>query len=116
MNDLNPKLNQQETKPAEGPVLKKAAPTTVATFSDARKSAVERREQENEKSLQALKSLVDMEKLASIISQAPEIDASRVVNLHHRIEAGEYEIDPARVAERLMALENSIDFPEERET
>ena len=108
MKNSPPNLNQQKSNPAKNSV--------VARFSSARDSAAQRRQLEGEISLEALKSQVDMEKLETIIRQAPDINASRVVSLHHRIEAGEYEIDPARVAEKLFAFETSIDVASGDET
>ncbi len=37
-----------------------------------------------------------------------EVHASKVVDLHNRIEAGEYEIAPERIARKIMGLESEI--------
>ena len=50
-------------------------------------------------------------RLASLkesIEQLPAIDATRVVRLHHRIIAGDYEIDSGRLAEKLLSLESLL--------
>jgi len=46
--------------------------------------------------------------LRESIEQLPDIDATRVVQLHHRITAGDYEIDSDRLAEKLLNLENQL--------
>ncbi|MFN3164653.1 MAG: flagellar biosynthesis anti-sigma factor FlgM [Pseudohongiellaceae bacterium] len=54
---------------------------------------------------------VDEARLASLretIEQLPELDATRVVRLHHRIVAGDYEIDSNRLAEKLLSLESLL--------
>ena len=53
----------------------------------------------------------DEMRLASLkesIEQLPAIDATRVVRLHHRIIAGDYEIDSGRLAEKLLSLESLL--------
>jgi len=42
------------------------------------------------------------------LANLPEFNASKVVDLHNRIEAGEYEIDPERIAHKIMELESEI--------
>lgn len=37
-----------------------------------------------------------------------EVNASKVVDLHNRIEAGEYEINPERIARKLLDLESEL--------
>lgn len=48
-------------------------------------------------------------KLAEHIRQLPEMDATRVVNLHNRVLAGDYDIDSPQVAAKLLELESSLD-------
>lgn len=53
----------------------------------------------------------DKQLLASLreqIEQLPAIDATRVVQLHQQIMGEDYEIDFERLAEKLLALEQSL--------
>jgi len=52
---------------------------------------------------------VDLSALESHIKQLPEIDTARVVDLHSRILAGEYNIDAESIAGKMLDLEASID-------
>lgn len=49
-----------------------------------------------------------LDKLRDSIDQLPEINATRVVQLHQRIMAGEYIVDPDSVAEKLLNLESLL--------
>ena len=51
---------------------------------------------------------VDMGALKSRIEQAPNIDAARIVELHNRIIANEYEIDSERLASEIIDLESAL--------
>jgi negative regulator of flagellin synthesis FlgM len=53
---------------------------------------------------------VDMHALEQRIKQLPEVDTARVVELHTRIMASEYEVDSARLAGKLLDLESSFEF------
>lgn len=46
--------------------------------------------------------------LKETIEQLPDIDATRVVRLHHRIVADDYPIDSERLAEKLLSLESLL--------
>ena len=52
---------------------------------------------------------IDMTALESRIKQLPDMDTAKVVELHNRILAGEYEIDSERLAGKIMDLESAID-------
>jgi negative regulator of flagellin synthesis FlgM len=52
---------------------------------------------------------VDINALESRIKQLPDIDTARVVELHNRIMAGEYEIDSERLAGKILDLESTLD-------
>lgn len=52
---------------------------------------------------------VDMNALEQRIRQLPDVDAARVVDLHHRIKAGDYSIDSESIAEKMLNLESSIE-------
>ena len=54
---------------------------------------------------------LDLQMLKSAIEQLPEINAARVVDLHHRIIANEYKVDARRLAKKILALEKSLDLP-----
>ena len=51
---------------------------------------------------------IDMGALESRIKQLPNIDAARLVELHNRIIANEYEIDSKRLAGKIIDLESSF--------
>lgn len=53
---------------------------------------------------------VDMNALEQHIKQLPEVDTARVVELHNRIMAGEYEVDSERLAGKLLDLESGFEF------
>jgi negative regulator of flagellin synthesis FlgM len=46
--------------------------------------------------------------IESTVNAQPDIDDSRVESLKTAIDAGRYDIDPARVAEKLIALESQF--------
>lgn len=46
--------------------------------------------------------------LEQTIAQLPEMDATRLVQLHQRLSAGDYEIDTKRLAEKLLELEQAL--------
>lgn len=50
-----------------------------------------------------------MKKLEAEIHESPTINASRIVDIHNRIVAGEYKIDAKRLAERVIELESILD-------
>ena len=54
---------------------------------------------------------LDLQIMKSAIEQLPEIDAARVVDLHHRIIASKYKVDPRQLAKKMLALEKSFDTP-----
>ena len=43
------------------------------------------------------------------IEQLPDMNATRVVQLHQRIQSGDYQIDVDRLAEKLLQLEQELD-------
>lgn len=52
---------------------------------------------------------VDMKKLETEIQDSPTINASKIVDIHNRIIAGEYKIDAKRLAEKVIELESILD-------
>lgn len=49
-----------------------------------------------------------MQKLDAAIAAAPAVDMERVNRIQQAIENGTYEIDPARVAEKMLAFETAL--------
>ncbi|MCY4264256.1 MAG: flagellar biosynthesis anti-sigma factor FlgM [Gammaproteobacteria bacterium] len=49
-----------------------------------------------------------LQDLETELKQLPEINASKIVGLHHRIEDGDYAMDPERIAEKLAKLEAEL--------
>ena len=53
---------------------------------------------------------VDLNALEQRIKQLPDVDTARVVELHSRIMAGDYEVDSERLAGKILDLESDFDF------
>lgn len=49
-----------------------------------------------------------LQELKETIDQLPDINASKVVQLHQRIIAGEYVVDLDRLTDKLLALESAL--------
>jgi negative regulator of flagellin synthesis FlgM len=49
-----------------------------------------------------------MQKLDAAIAAAPVVDMARVNRIQQAIENGTYEIDPAQVADKMLALETAL--------
>lgn len=52
---------------------------------------------------------IDLKSVIQELQQQSEVNASKVVKLHTRIEGGEYKIDSKGIAEKLLKLETSLD-------
>ena len=48
---------------------------------------------------------VQLDKLGNSVASSPVVDAQRVEQVKQAIENGNYEVDPARIAEKLMLFE-----------
>ena len=55
--------------------------------------------------------MINLQMLKSAIEQHPEINAAKVMDLHHRISNNEYKIDAEKLASKLLAFEKSLDIP-----
>ena len=51
---------------------------------------------------------LSLKQLREAINQVPDIQATRVVQLHQRIMASEYKIDLDRLTDKLLALESDL--------
>lgn len=51
---------------------------------------------------------IDLPQVMHELEQLSEVNASRVVKLHERIATGEYELDSARIAAKLLAFEKAL--------
>ena len=49
--------------------------------------------------------------LEAQLRELPVIDASRVAEVQKRLEEGRYTVDPQRIADRLLRLENALGAP-----
>jgi anti-sigma28 factor (negative regulator of flagellin synthesis) len=58
----------------------------------------------------SLSQTVDLSALENSIKQLPDMDMARVVNLHDRLEAGEYRIDYDELVQKLLDLEKQMKF------
>lgn len=50
----------------------------------------------------------DLQALEARIRQLPEVNAARVVELRDQIKAGEYTVDSAQVADKILAFEQKL--------
>lgn len=50
-----------------------------------------------------------MSSLRGAVADASPVDMNRVRQVRQRIESGDYEIDPLRIAEKLIAFERALD-------
>ena len=53
-------------------------------------------------------SAVNMQKAESALKAVPVVDTDRVEQLRLAIKNGEYEVDPAKIAEKFISLESSL--------
>jgi len=60
-------------------------------------------------SVQLSNQAVDLNALEKAAQQAPDINASKVVSLHNRINAGTYQIDSESIASEMMAYDELLD-------
>jgi len=79
--------------------------SVVTRFSLERRSA----KQIDQAAVELADLAIDMAELENTIKELPCIDAARVVDIHNRITAGEYEVDSKRLAAKLIDMESSID-------
>lgn len=52
-----------------------------------------------------------VERLKQHLDELPEVDATRVIQIYNRIQAGSYQVDADRLAEKLTAMESALDKP-----
>lgn len=65
--------------------------------------------QTSEADLQLL--ATQLERLKQHLEDLPEVDATRVIQIYNRLQAGDYQVDANRLAEKLTALESALDKP-----
>ncbi|MBU2097653.1 MAG: flagellar biosynthesis anti-sigma factor FlgM [Gammaproteobacteria bacterium] len=51
---------------------------------------------------------VDLQALETSIRQLPEVDSARVAELRDKINAGQYNVDSQRVADKILAFEQKL--------
>ena len=59
--------------------------------------------------LSELNADIDLAALEATIKELPSVNATKLVSLHRRIVNGDYKIQVERIAEKLIALESSLD-------
>ncbi|MDA1372047.1 MAG: flagellar biosynthesis anti-sigma factor FlgM [Proteobacteria bacterium] len=84
-------------------------PRVVSSLCGERQARRERKVTSELTALTPQLSKADWQHIEEVISQLPDIDAARVVQLYNRIMADEYPIDAERIAEKLLALESALD-------
>jgi len=90
------------------PENRKAKKSVVSSFSRKLRSAKSNQAATSKDTAVLNSQAVDMGALKSRIEQAPNIDAARIVELHNRIIANEYEIDSERLASEIIDLESAL--------
>lgn len=59
--------------------------------------------------LSELNADIDLTALKATIKELPSVNATKLVSLHRRIVNGDYKLQADRIAEKLIALESSLD-------
>ena len=90
------------------PKNRKVKNSVVSSFSRKLLSAKSNQAPSSKDAVVLNSQAIDMGALESRIEQVPNIDAARVVELHNRIIANEYEIDSERLASEIIDLESSL--------
>lgn|GEM_PF-1634837 len=88
--------------------LKKPTRGVVTKLSTRRKKRVR---PEHSDAIALSSPVINLQMLKSAIEQHPEINAAKVMDLHHRISNNEYKIDAEKLASKLLAFEKSLDIP-----
>lgn len=99
-------------RPKSSPSAKPAAQQddpVVASFRDKREVEGDLAPQTSEADLQLL--ATQLERLKQHLEDLPEVDATRVIQIYNRLQAGDYQVDANRLAEKLTALESALDKP-----
>ncbi|MFK7862696.1 MAG: flagellar biosynthesis anti-sigma factor FlgM [Pseudohongiellaceae bacterium] len=103
-------MNKIGTNITQTPPESRGTKAAVVTQFKGDRRSVSDAGQQNVSATVALSSqAVDLSALESRIKNLPDIDAARVVELHNRIVAGDYEVDSNSIASKMMSFENSID-------
>lgn len=100
----NSTVNKSDTH-ADKPARPARKPGVVTPLNNHRRRSLQSSKQQQ--SLPA-PDPATLKRLRESIDQLPEINATRVVQLHQRIMAGEYQVDTDRVAEKLLNLESLL--------
>ena len=103
MNKIGP--NPTQTPPDN----RSAKNSVVSSFTGQRRNVANAQTAPTRDTVALSTEAVDINALESRIKQLPDIDAARVVELHNRIMAGEYEIDSERLASKIVDLESLLD-------
>ena len=90
------------------PENRKVKKSVVSSISGKLRSMKNNRSTSSKDAVALNSHAIDMGALESRIKQLPNIDAARVVELHNRIIANEYEIDSKRLAGKIIDLESSF--------
>ncbi len=102
-------MKKSRSNSVQIPANKHSTNSVVTYLSAGRKPGTKQRIADSQEKLESLHAIVDLEELKLAMQQLPDVNASRLVNLHERIEAGEYSIDSDRLAAKLIDLESSLD-------
>ena len=90
------------------PENRKVKKSVVSSISGKLRSMKNNRSTSSKDAVALNSQAIDMGALESRIKQLPNIDAARLVELHNRIIANEYEIDSERLAGKIIDLESSF--------
>ena len=102
-------MNKTGPNPTHIPPENRKVKKSVVSSISGKLRSMKNNRSTNSKDAVALNSqAIDMGALESRIKQLPNIDAARLVELHNRIIANEYEIDSKRLAGKIIGLESSF--------
>ncbi|MDP6651100.1 MAG: flagellar biosynthesis anti-sigma factor FlgM [Gammaproteobacteria bacterium] len=82
--------------------------TRVSSLCGKRRARQQHMQASSEARISVQISDTEWQHIEELISQLPEIDATRVVRLHDRIMAAEYTVDSERLAQKLLTLETAL--------
>ena len=101
------KIGPNPTHPLSG--NRNAKNSVVLNLTGQRRRAAKSKIAPTSEKLEHSAETIDINALESRINQLPDIDAARVVELHNRIMAGEYEFNSKSLADKLIGLESILD-------
>lgn len=98
--DINSVTNSKVPSTSDDPQLKQTAEQPNTQQDSGKSSTTD--------TVSLSDSAVQLGKLGNSVAPAPVVDTQRVEQVKQAIDNGSYEVDPARVAEKMMRFENVL--------